>query len=118
VAARAGEAWAQEALFRRHGRIALGLAHRLLPSDPEVEDIVQDSFVFAVQRLGALNNPQAFSAWLCSIVVRTVQKRLRHRRMLTRLGLRRPDVIDPDAVISPQASAEVIHEFRRIYGVL
>jgi RNA polymerase sigma-70 factor (ECF subfamily) len=118
IAARAGEAWAQEALFRRHARMALGLAHRLLPSDAEVEDIVQDSFVFAIQRLGALNNPQAFAAWLGSIVVRTVQKRLRHRRMLTRLGLRRPDVIDPDAVVSSQAPPEVAHELRRVYAIL
>jgi RNA polymerase sigma-70 factor (ECF subfamily) len=118
VAARAGEAWAQEALFRRHGRMALGLAHRLLPSDPEIEDIVQDSFVFAIQRLAALNNPQAFAAWLGSIIVRTVQKRLRHRRMLTRLGLRRPEQIDPDSVISPQAPPEVAHELTRVYGVL
>jgi RNA polymerase sigma-70 factor (ECF subfamily) len=118
IAARAGETWAQEALFRRHGRMALGLAHRLLPSDPEIEDIVQDSFVFAIQRLAALNNPQAFAAWLGSIIVRTVQKRLRHRRMLTRLGLRRPEQIDPDSVISPQAPPEVAHELTRVYGVL
>src|SRR5436305_8085486 len=72
VAARAGESWAQEALFRRHARMALGLAHRLLPQDNEVDDLVQDCFVSALNRLASLDNPQAFAAWLGSIVVRAV----------------------------------------------
>ena len=107
VAARAGESWAQEALFRRHARMAVGLAHRLLPRDEEVDDIVQDCFVSALKRLGSLDNPQAFAAWLGSIVVRAVGKRLRRRRLLSRLGLRAPEEIDPDAV-----------ELRRVYAVV
>ena len=67
VAARAGESWAQEALFRRHARMALGLAHRLLPRDEEVDDIVQDCFVSALKRLGSLDNPQAFAARIKSV---------------------------------------------------
>src|SRR5207248_3556465 len=90
VAARAGDAWAQEALFRRHARMAIGLAHRLLPHDNEVDDLVQDCFVSALRRLASLDNPQAFAAWLGSIVVRAVGKRLRRRRLLSRLGLRVP----------------------------
>ena len=105
VAARAGESWAQEALFRRHARMALGLAHRLLPRDEEVDDIVQDCFVSALKRLGSLDNPQAFAAWLGSIVVRTVGKRLRRRRLMTRLGLRAPEEIDPDAIAAPRSPA-------------
>ena len=97
----AGEAWAQEALFRRHARMALGLAHRLLPQDNEVDDLVQDCFVSALRRLSSLDNPQAFAAWLGSIVVRTVGKRLRRRRLLTRLGLRVPEEIDADAIAAP-----------------
>ena len=106
VAARAGESWAREALFRRHIRMALGLAHRLLPRDEEVDDVVQDCFVSALNRLGSLDNPQAFAAWLGSIVVRTVGKRLRRRRLLARLGLRAPE------------PGDVAVELRRVYAVI
>ncbi len=118
MAARAGEAWAQEALFKRHARMALGLAHRLLPRDEDVDDVVQDCFVSALKRLGSLDNPQAFAAWLGSIVVRTVGKRLRRRRLLTRLGLRAPEELDPDAIAAPSAPAEVAVELRRVYAVI
>ena len=118
MAARAGEAWAQEALFKRHARMALGLAHRLLPRDEDVDDVVQDCFVSALKRLGSLDNPQAFAAWLGSIVVRTVGKRLRRRRLLTRLGLRAPEELDPDAIAAPSAPGEVAVELRRVYAVI
>lgn len=118
VAARAGEAWASEALFRRHSRMALGLAYRLLPRDIEVDDVVQDSFVYALQRLDTLQNPQAFAAWLGSIVVRTVSKRLRRRRLLTRLGLRARENVDPDQVIAASAPGDVRVALRRVYAIV
>ena len=118
AAARAGEPWAQEALFRRHARMALGLAHRLLPQDNEVDDLVQDCFVSALNRLSSLDNPQAFAAWLGSIVVRAVGKRLRRRRLLSRLGLRVPEEIDADAIAAPSVPGDVAVELRRVYAVV
>jgi len=118
LAARAGESWAQEALFRRHARMALGLAHRLLPHDDEVDDLVQDCFVSALKRLSALDNPQAFAAWLGSIVVRAVGKRLRRRRLLSRLGLRAPEEIDADAIAAPSVPGDVAVELRRVYAIV
>jgi RNA polymerase sigma-70 factor, ECF subfamily len=118
VAARAGDAWAQEALFRRYARMALGLAHRMLPRSHEVDDLVQDAFLYAFERLDRLQNPQAFAAWLGSIVVRTASKRLRRQRLLTRLGIRRAEPIDPDHVVSSAAPPEVAAELRAIYGML
>ena len=118
VAARAGESWAQEALFRRHARMAVGLAHRLLPQDTEVDDLVQDCFVSALRRLATLENPQAFAAWLGSIVVRAVGKRLRRRRLLSRLGLRVPEEIDADAIAAPSVPGDVAVELRRVYAVV
>lgn len=118
LAARAGEAWAREALFRRHARLALGLAYRILPHDVEVDDLVQDSFLYAFERLDGLSNPQAFQSWLASIVVRTAGKRLRRRRLLTRLGLRSQQPIDVDEVISRTAPPDVAAELSAVYGLL
>jgi RNA polymerase sigma-70 factor, ECF subfamily len=118
LAARAGEEWAREALFRRYARLALGLAYRILPSDLDIDDLVQDSFLYAFERLNGLTNPQAFQAWLSSIVVRTAGKRLRRRKLQVRLGLRSYTPIDADEVISRTAPPDVAAELRAVYGLL
>jgi RNA polymerase sigma-70 factor, ECF subfamily len=118
LAARAGEPWAREALFRRHVRLALGLAYRILPYDVEVDDLVQDSFLYAFEHLARLTNPQAFQSWLSSIVVRTAGKRLRRRRLQIRLGLRSHQHIDVDEVISRAAPPDVAAELRAVYTLL
>jgi RNA polymerase sigma-70 factor (ECF subfamily) len=117
-AARNGEGWAQEALFRRHMAAALGLAQRILGRQSEAEDVVQDAFVEAFARLERLDNPQAFAGWLRAIVVHRVQKHLRRQQLLRRLGLQTRTPIDPDVLIAPGAPAEAVQELRAVYGVL
>jgi len=118
LAARAGEEWAREALFRRYVRLALALAYRLLPRDADLDDLVQDSFLAAFERLDRLSNPQAFQAWLSAIVVRTAGKRLRRRKLQVRLGLVRSEPIDVDQVVSRSAPPDVAAELRAVYGLL
>jgi RNA polymerase sigma-70 factor, ECF subfamily len=118
LAARAGEEWAREALFRRYARLALALAYRILPRDADIDDLVQDSFLSAFERLDRLSNPQAFQAWLSSIVVRTAGKRLRRRRLQMRLGLVQSEPIDVDQVVSRSAPPDVAAELRAVYGLL
>jgi RNA polymerase sigma-70 factor, ECF subfamily len=118
LAARAGEEWAREALFRRYARLALALAYRILPYDADIDDLVQDSFLYAFERLNGLSNPQAFQAWLSSIVVRTAGKRLRRRKLQIRLGLRSSQPVDVDEVVSRTAPPDVAAELRAVYGLL
>jgi RNA polymerase sigma-70 factor (ECF subfamily) len=113
-----GQEWAREALFRRYARLAMGLAYRIMPFDSELDDLVQDSFLYAFERLDRLSNPQAFQAWLSSIVVRTAGKRLRRRRLQVRLGLRSHHPIDADEVIARTAPPDVASELRAVYGLL
>jgi RNA polymerase sigma-70 factor (ECF subfamily) len=117
TAARANEAWAVEALFQRHAPMMNGLAYRLLGRDAEVDDVVQDSFLQALDHLGSLKEPQAFAAWMGSIVVRSVSKLLRRRKLLTRLGLRRADEpIDVDTLVGRSVPPDAAVELRRIYA--
>ena len=118
LAARAGELWAQEALFQRYARQVLGLAQRILAGRDDADDLAQDAFVYAFTRLDTLNNPQAFQAWLRSIVVRTASKRLRRQRLLTRLGLRRNEPIEPDSVLTTDAPPDIAAELRAVYGLI
>ncbi len=115
IAARAGETWAQEALFVRYAHRALGLAQRMTGASNDAEDVVQDAFVRALGSLHKLDNPQAFAAWLTTLVIHTAQKRLRRQRLLERLGIRSLEPIDPDSLISPNAPPEIAGELRIIY---
>jgi RNA polymerase sigma-70 factor (ECF subfamily) len=118
VAARAGERWASEALFRRYAAMVNGLALRLMGRDSDVDDLVQESFASALASLHRLDAPQAFSSWLAAIVVRTASKILRRRRLLVRLGIRRNEPIDLDTLIAKSAPPDAAAELRGLYARL
>lgn len=119
VAARAGERWACEALFRRHAARANRLAFRLLGRDDDVDDVVQDAFVQALETLDRLKDAGAFAGWLSSMIVGRTAKLIRRRRLLARLGLRRRDEPIPlDEVVAKACPAEAAVELRRIYALL
>jgi RNA polymerase sigma-70 factor (ECF subfamily) len=118
VAARAGEEWAQEALFRRHAPLVNGLAYRLMGRDSDVDDLVQETFVQALAGLGRLRSTETFSSWLAAIVVRTAHKVIRRRRLLERLGLRSPDTLDWDGLVSPAAPPDVLADLMRLYRLV
>jgi RNA polymerase sigma-70 factor (ECF subfamily) len=103
-------------LFRRHLGLVIGLSERILAGRGESDDVAQDAFVEAFNNLAKLENPQAFAAWLGSIVVRRVSKHLRRQRLLVRFGLRPASVVDPDVLISPSTPSDVICELREVYA--
>ena len=119
VSARAGERWAAEALLRRHTDMAQGLAMRLLGRNDEAEDVVQDAFLAVLSHLDQLREPQAFAAFLGSVVVRKVRHLVRRRRLAQKLGLVAPaKPIDLGALVSLGAPPDVAAELRAIYRVL
>lgn len=118
VSASAGERWAQEALYRRYARLVNGLSFRLIPNAADAGDLAQDAFVEAFRNLHRLQNHQAFASWLRSIVIRIAHKRVRRHRLMARLGLRRPEPVDLDAVVSRTAPPDVRAELRAVYGIL
>lgn len=118
VAARAGERWAQEALFLRHVRMVGGLVFRVYPSRLDLDDLVQDTFVAAFESLASLKNPQAFAAWVGSLAIRITHKRLRRRRIAARLGLGTSEEVAWDEIIGAACPPDVAAELREIYAVL
>ena len=116
--ARAGARDAKKTLFLRYVSLASAIAFRCTGSETEVEDIVQDSFIAAFSGLGRLDQPQAFRAWLASIVTRTAIASLRRRRLLRRLGLLRAEPIRIEALTSPSAAPDVVAELRAVYALI
>jgi RNA polymerase sigma-70 factor, ECF subfamily len=67
-------------LYTRYARYLAGVVHRLLGSDDEVDDILQESFVDAVQGIDKLRDTASLKWWLVTIAVRRVQRTLQSRR--------------------------------------
>jgi RNA polymerase sigma-70 factor (ECF subfamily) len=118
VAARAGEAWACEALFRRYVGVVHGLVCRLLGSDEETDDVVQETFIAAFSSVDHLDDPAAFRSWVCGIAVRRVGKLIRKRRLLRRLGLGRDSHSEIDGLLARTASPDVVLQLRALYVAL
>ena len=73
-----------EALYAKHARYVAGVVHRLMGQDGEVDDIVQETFVDAIEGLERLRDPSAVRAWLVTVAVRRTRRVLasRRRRMM------------------------------------
>lgn len=75
-----GDALAFRELYGRHSRYVAAVVYRLMGDDAELEDIVQDTFVRAAERLPTLRTPSQVRPWLVTIAVRLAQSRLSRRR--------------------------------------
>jgi len=107
AAALAGDAASKERLYRKHVDYIAGMAARLLRSVNAGEDVVQDTFVIALQNLASLRDPAAFRPWLASIAVSQVRRRLSRQRLLRFLGLDRSlDDAPLDELARDDTSAE------------
>ncbi len=85
--ARGGDRWAGEELFQRHVGAVMATAMRLLGDRAAADDVVQDSFASALEKLSSLRDPPAFHRWILQIAVSQVHRRFRRQRFLSQLGL-------------------------------
>jgi RNA polymerase sigma-70 factor (ECF subfamily) len=76
-----------EQIYRRFSRYVAAIVLRLDPRTPDLEDIVQDVFLEAARGLDGLRDPRSTKAWLATVSVRLVRRRLRARKMWRWLGL-------------------------------
>lgn len=117
--AQRGDPWAEEALFRRHVTKVGQVATRLLGRTAEADDVIQDSFVIALEQLPKLRDGAAFRAWLLRIVVHQAHRRYRKRRMLNRLGfVSHEDADTLSSQLRDDADPEMHAELRKLDAVL
>src|SRR5262245_36370371 len=85
-----GDRRAEETLYHRHVSYILSMVTRLLGDRAEAEDVVQETFAIALDRLRSLRDPDAVRGWFAQIAVHMVKRRLRRVKVLAALGLARP----------------------------
>lgn len=71
-------------LYERYARMVHGIALAYV-SFPEAEDLVQDVFVRALERLQSLQSAEAFGGWLSAIARNAALDHLRKRRNFVEL---------------------------------
>ena len=68
-----------EVLIRRHGALMRAYAARILGSNADVDDVVQDAFITAWDKLPELDDLSAVKSWLMRIVNHKAIDRIRAR---------------------------------------
>lgn len=92
VRVQGGDASAFDLLVRRHLPRARLLARRLMQDPDEADDLVQDAFLRALERIGSFDVRRAFGPWFTRILVNLG---IDHRRKQT---VRRTEVHDPETL--------------------
>lgn len=114
-----GDAWAEEALYRRHVKRVTDAATRVLGRTMEAEDVIQETFLQAFSRLEDLRDAALFERWLIRIAMNKVRGRLRRRKLLRTLGLDRSvDDATLERFAAPATPPDVRAELARIDAVL
>ena len=85
---------ALEVLYRAEYTGMVRLAYTLVGSNAEAEEIVQDSFVEVLNRLGQLRQP---GGYLRAVVVSRCRSALRRRQMMGHYAPTRPMDLTPEA---------------------
>lgn len=110
-----GDAWAEEAIYRRYVALVLGTSRRLLADNSDAEDVAQETFAAAFGAWSQLREPERLRHWLLQIAVRKVHRRFRRRKLLRALGF---DDGGHDATLAVLARSDCPQETRMELALL
>ncbi|MDG2380989.1 MAG: sigma-70 family RNA polymerase sigma factor [Pirellulaceae bacterium] len=104
ISAQRGDRGAMGELFIRYRRHVLAIAQRRLGDENEAQELCQEVFLQAIQKLAQLRQPECFGGWLRSIA----------QRMAINRAVRRPPVIPTE----PQTLEATCVEAQTPYATL
>lgn len=102
-----GDERAFDLLYRRHVRKVAAIVYRITGQDEDLDDILQETFVEASQKLSVLRKGDSIRSWLITIAVRKVRRRIseaQRQRFLKSLLFFR---VDWDKEMEPEKKNEV-----------
>ncbi len=100
---RLGESNAYSHLVRSYQKPLMRLCVRFMKDVDMAEDIVQESFIKAFERLSSFEGRSSFKSWLFQIAVNTAKNRLRAK------GRNSVDVDDVPLAVSARAESTLVH---------
>ena len=100
---RSGDRKAYSLLVRRHQKSLLRLSMRFVKDVDTAEDVVQESFIKAYERLASFEARASFKSWLFQIAINTAKNKLRERRDGA------CDIEDVPLAVSARAESGLVH---------
>ena len=91
-----GERRAFGELVRRHGSAVRGVLRRMGAQGAEADDVAQDAFLTAFERIAEFRGEGTFAAWVKKIAARLYLRRLQRDR---RLGAMTAEAVEDEAEI-------------------
>lgn len=107
-----GDLAAASIAIQRHESMVYAAVFRLLRNHANTEDISQDAFLHAHQRIDTLQQPAAFKGWLRKIAIRLAIDLLRRTEMVELKG----EVADPFP--GPESAFETLDALQRYRAML
>ena len=98
-----GDKSAFSSLVIRHQRGLLRLGLRFVKDLDQAEDIVQEAFIKAYEKLSTFEGRSSFKSWLYQIALNTARNRLRENRRET------VDVEDTHLSVMPVGETTMVH---------
>jgi RNA polymerase sigma factor (sigma-70 family) len=77
-----GDAQAQFLLYKQYSKAMYNIAIRFLNNRMDAEDILQESFVTAFEKLNSLADPGSFGSWLKRIVINNCITQIRRKNIV------------------------------------
>jgi RNA polymerase sigma-70 factor (ECF subfamily) len=115
-AIRAGQSSGGASMYDRHHEYVRRVLVRVLGSASDLDDLIQDVFVTAIDAIDRLEDPHALRAWLAGIAVRCARVEIRRRTRARWFPLF--DRADLPEVEAPVSDPELDETVRLTYGVL
>jgi RNA polymerase sigma factor (sigma-70 family) len=108
---KAGNQKAQYQLYRLYSKAMYNICYRMMNSQTEAEDLLQESFAEAFHRLESFRYESAFGAWLKRIVVNKCINHLKKKRAELVLTENLPEVHeDMEDTDSVQLEVKRVHQ--------
>ncbi len=101
-----GDAAAFEQIMRRHNRLLFRTARGIVSDDADAQDVVQETYLRAFQRLDGFRGGAALATWLARIAINVALDALRRRGRWVSLDDDEADDMTPSTAPTPEAAAE------------
>ncbi len=96
-------------LYDRYATNVHGMIYRLLGPHAELDDIVQEVFIYALSSIDKLREPSALKSWLLGIAVGKVRTHLRSRFRKRWLSFLPNEDLPEPSPISDDEDGDVVH---------
>ena len=110
-----GDMKAQFMLYRNFSTAMFNIAVRITGNKMDAEDVLQDSFVTAFEKLGELENPSSFPSWIKRIVINNSISLIRKRKLVFEdLDVNNGGIENPSPEIDEEIDPAIVHEAIKI----